>query len=97
MPCASEVTDRRPTGHVPIMCTSTLTTQPEGMVDGRASTGSTAIRTQWRMWGEGGAGLLQEIEIESNVVTEKMMVKSSIENGHSTTGASPHDTANPMC
>ncbi|KAI1099602.1 hypothetical protein F4804DRAFT_337071 [Jackrogersella minutella] len=79
--CTFEVVDRRPTGQTTYKMT--LTNQPEGidsLVDGKAPTGTMAVRTRWRVRGDGGL-LEEEIEIDSNMITKKM-VKGNIEKGH---------------
>ncbi|KAI0896114.1 hypothetical protein F4806DRAFT_466246 [Annulohypoxylon nitens] len=80
-PVLFQVVDRRPTGQTTYKLT--LTNHAEGvdsLVDGKAPTGTMAIRTRWRVRGE--AGLLEEeIEIDSNIITKKM-VKGNIEKGH---------------
>ncbi|KAI8960585.1 hypothetical protein F5Y11DRAFT_264608 [Daldinia sp. FL1419] len=80
-PRTFEVTDRRPTGQTTYRLT--LTNRADGIdsaVDGKAPTGSMAIRSRWRVRGD--AGLLEETaDIESNMITRKM-VKSNIERSH---------------
>ncbi|KAF3064040.1 hypothetical protein GL218_02159 [Daldinia childiae] len=86
-PHTFQVTDRRPTGQTTYRLT--LTNRAEGIdsaVDGKAPTGSIAIRARWRVvlppLPAGDAGLLEEhVDIESNMITRKM-VKSSIERSH---------------
>ncbi|KAI1658955.1 hypothetical protein F4813DRAFT_34517 [Daldinia decipiens] len=92
-PHTFEVTDRRPTGQTTYRLT--LTNRAQGIdsaVDGKAPTGSIAVRARWRVSLLGGdgdgdgdgddAGLLEEhVDIESNMITRKM-VKSNIERSH---------------
>ncbi|KAI1648274.1 uncharacterized protein F4817DRAFT_69732 [Daldinia loculata] len=82
-PHAFQVTDRRPTGQTTYRLT--LTNRAEGIdaaVDGKAPTGSMAIRARWRVRVRGDAGLLEEhVDIESNMITKKL-VKSNIERSH---------------
>ncbi|KAI2463457.1 hypothetical protein F4781DRAFT_124551 [Annulohypoxylon bovei var. microspora] len=80
-PCLFEVTDRRPTGQTTYKLT--LTNHEEGidsLVDGKAPTGTMAVRTRWRVKAETGL-LEEEIEIDSNIITKKM-IKGNIEKGH---------------
>ncbi|KAI1214760.1 uncharacterized protein F4807DRAFT_455211 [Annulohypoxylon truncatum] len=80
-PVLFEVVDRRPTGQTTYKLT--LTNREEGidsLVDGKAPTGTMAVRTRWRVRGDAGM-LEEEIEIDSNMITKKM-VKGNIEKGH---------------
>ncbi|KAI1397842.1 hypothetical protein F4819DRAFT_490183 [Hypoxylon fuscum] len=83
-PCAFEVTDRRPTGQTTYKLT--LTNKPDGidsLVEGKAPTGTMAIKTRWRVRSDAEAGnvLDEEVEIDSNMITKKI-IKSNIEKGH---------------
>ncbi|KAI1468579.1 uncharacterized protein F4812DRAFT_373896 [Daldinia caldariorum] len=77
-----EVTDRRPIGQTSYRLT--LTNRADGIeatVEGKVPTGSMTIRSRWRVRGD-AAGLLEEhIDVESNMITRKM-VKSNIERNH---------------
>ncbi|KAI1089158.1 hypothetical protein F5B19DRAFT_495688 [Rostrohypoxylon terebratum] len=80
-PVLFQIVDRRPTGQTTYKLT--LTNHAEGLdslVDGKAPTGTVAVRTRWRVRGEPGT-LEEEIEIDSNMLTKKM-VKGNIEKGH---------------
>ncbi|XXG99893.1 Protein ltv1 [Hypoxylon texense] len=93
-PRAFQVTDRRPAGQTTYKLT--VTNRPEGvdaLVEGRAPTGGMVIKTRWRVKNDGGGGgggggddvggyvLEEEVEIDSNMITKKM-VKGNIEKGH---------------
>ncbi|OTA99924.1 hypothetical protein M426DRAFT_66921 [Hypoxylon sp. CI-4A] len=78
----TNVTDRRPTGQTTYKLT--LTNRAEGVdseVDGKAPTGAMLIRTRWRVRADDPGFLREDVEIESNMITRKM-VKSNIERGH---------------
>ncbi|KAI6086991.1 hypothetical protein F4821DRAFT_278274 [Hypoxylon rubiginosum] len=83
-PCVFEITDKRPTGQTTYKLT--VTNQAEGvdsLVEGKAPTGTMAIKTRWRVKSDGNVGnvLEEEIEIDSNMITKKM-IKGTIEKGH---------------
>ncbi|KAI1776464.1 hypothetical protein F4818DRAFT_440831 [Hypoxylon cercidicola] len=83
--CVFEVTDRRPIGQTTYKLT--VTNQPEGVgsvVEGRAPTGTMVIKTRWRVRDDGGGVgnvLEEEVEIDSNMITKKM-IKGNIERSH---------------
>ncbi|KAI1438866.1 hypothetical protein GGR50DRAFT_306044 [Xylaria sp. CBS 124048] len=78
-PCVYEVTDKRPIGVTTFKMTLTnVVGGVDAVIEGRAPTGSITIRSQWRV----RAGKLDEdVEIESNMVTKKL-IKSNIEKTH---------------
>ncbi|KAI1424384.1 hypothetical protein F5Y12DRAFT_453391 [Xylaria sp. FL1777] len=78
-PCVYDITDKRPVGQTTFQMT--LTNVAEGVdavIEGKAPTGSMTITTKWRVRG----GLLEEVvNIESNIVTRKL-IKGNVEKAH---------------
>ncbi|KAI1258802.1 hypothetical protein F5Y18DRAFT_325936 [Xylariaceae sp. FL1019] len=78
-PCAYEVTDKRAMGQTTFKLTLTnVSGGVDATVEGKTPTGSMVIRSQWRV---AGGNLDENVEIESNVVTKKL-VKGNVEKGH---------------
>ncbi|KAI2633932.1 hypothetical protein GGS21DRAFT_490845 [Xylaria nigripes] len=78
-PCVYEITDKRPIGQTTFKMTLTNVTEGiDTIIEGKTPTGSMTIRSQWRV----RAGKLDEIvEIESNIVTKKL-IKVNIDRTH---------------
>ncbi|TGJ83906.1 hypothetical protein E0Z10_g4842 [Xylaria hypoxylon] len=78
-PCVYEITDKRPVGQTTFKIT--LTNVAEGVdaaIDGNAPTGPIIVRSKWRAHGQ---TLEEVVEIDSNIVTNKL-IKGNVEKSH---------------
>ncbi|KAI1191006.1 hypothetical protein F5B17DRAFT_454455 [Nemania serpens] len=78
-PCVYNITDKRPIGQTTFKMTLTNVAQGvEAVIEGRAPTGAMTVTSKWRA----ADGQLHEaVEIESNLVTKKL-IKANIEKTH---------------
>ncbi|KAJ2966945.1 hypothetical protein NUW58_g10549 [Xylaria curta] len=79
VPCVYEITDKRPIGQTTFNLTLTNVTEGiDALIEGKTPMGSMTLRSTWRV---GNGELKEVVEIESNLVTRKL-VKGNIEKGH---------------